>query len=171
MATIVVLNGPSSAGKTTLARAVQEMAGSLLLNFSIDAILYSLPESALARIRAGTPVPDLRLAGLHDAYFACVKQLADLGHDLIVDNAITAERQAQRLREAVEGHQVLTVLVTCSPETLAERERARGDRRIGLAASQCDSIERWLQHDLRIDTSVDSPEAAARKIMSSLSSR
>ena len=170
MATIVVLNGPSSAGKTTLARAIQAAAPSLFLNFSIDAILYSLPESALARINAGGDVSDLRLRDLHDAYFACVKQLATLGHDIVVDNAIVAERQAQHLRDAVQGHKVLTVLVTCAPDVLADRERARGDRRLGMAVAQLAQIEKWLQHDLRVDTSAESPEAAARRIISSLPS-
>jgi chloramphenicol 3-O phosphotransferase len=39
VATIVVLNGTSSSGKTSIARAFQEAAPSLFLNFSIDSVL------------------------------------------------------------------------------------------------------------------------------------
>lgn len=169
MATIVVLNGPSSAGKTTLARAFQELAPTLFLNLSIDSIFAALPPSALDRVTAGLTIPGLPFIEVHDAFYACVRALADAGRDLVIDNAVTARAQADCLCAAVEGHRVLLVSVTCAPEILNQRERTRGDRHPGLASRQLDTIDRWLDYDLRIDTSERSSTESAQQIINALS--
>lgn len=168
MSTIVVLNGTSSSGKTTLARAFQELASSVFLNFSVDDIFYSLPPGAIERIVAGQTIPNLPFIEIHTAYYACVRELAALGRDLVIDNSITSRAQAERLVAAVEGHRVLMVSVSCSPEILEQREQARGDRHRGLAALQIETIDRWLEYDLRIDTSVGSAIEGAERIVEAL---
>ena len=165
MATVVVLNGTSSSGKTTIARALQETAPRLLLNFSIDSILSGLPASALERIVRGDDISDLDYPGLVRGYYACVRELLILGRDLIIDNAITARDRAELLVNAVASHHVVMVGLDCAPEVLAGRERARGDRQLGMAAAQHARIHAWLQYDLRIDTAHISAEAAAREIV------
>lgn len=164
MAIVVVLNGTSSSGKTTIARAFQERAPSLFLNFSIDSILYALPPSALDRIVGGADISDLRLPELVRAYYGCVRRLLDLGHDLVIDHAITAQYHVDLLREATEGHRVLLVGLDCAAEILNEREKARGDRRVGLAAQQLATIHELLRYDLFIDTAAVGPEEAAARI-------
>jgi chloramphenicol 3-O phosphotransferase len=168
VATIVMLNGTSSSGKTSIARAFQELAPRLFLNFSIDSILLGLPVSALERIRRGDDIRDLRYPELVRAFYACVRQLAALGHDLVIDHAIISEREAELLRSAVQSHRVLFVGVDCPVDELAERERSRGDRRIGMAAAQREHIHRWLEYDLMLDTSVVDAEEAARQIVAAL---
>jgi chloramphenicol 3-O phosphotransferase len=168
MSTIVVLNGTSSSGKTTLARAFQELASSVFLNFSVDDIFYSLPPSAIERIVAGQTIPNLPFIEIHTAYYACVRELAALGRDLVIDNSITSRAQAERLVAAVDGHRVLMVSVSCSPEILERREQARADRHLGLAALQIETIDRWLEYDLHIDTSVSAAEAGAERIIEAL---
>ena len=170
MATVVVLNGTSSSGKTTIAKAFQELAGSVYLNFSIDSILDALPASALACIRAGDPIPGIAFKDLVAAYYACVRELASRGHDLVIDNAITARYQAEHFVTALDGHDVLMVFVGCPEPVLRGRENARGDRRVGLASDQLPGVERWLQYDVRIDTSITSPAEAAAQIVAALRS-
>ncbi|HVE72520.1 MAG TPA: AAA family ATPase [Thermoanaerobaculia bacterium] len=168
MARIVVLNGTSSSGKTAVARAFQDLAPGVFLNFSIDSILYSLPPRVLTRLENGEERADPRLV---DAFYACVRELARLGHDLVIDHAITSEREAALLREAVAGHATLFVGLDCPVDVLNERESARGDRRIGMAAAQSERVHRWLVYDLRIDTSVTSAGEAARRMASALQVR
>jgi chloramphenicol 3-O phosphotransferase len=163
---IVVLNGASSAGKSAIARAFQELAPGVFLNFSIDTILYTLPASTVARLERGEEKADPELVR---AFYACVAALASLGHDLVIDHAIVSEREAELLRAAVGSHRTLFVALDCPPEVLAERERQRGDRRIGMAAAQFERVHRWLTYDLRIDTSATTPEAAAQRIVTALS--
>jgi len=160
-----MLNGTSSSGKTTIARALQEAAPRVLLNFSIDSILSALPASAVERIVRGDDISDLDYPGLVRGYYACVRELLALGRDLIVDNAITARDRAELLMAAVASHHVVMVGLDCPPEVLAERERARGDRQVGMAVAQQARIHTWLHYDLRIDTSHTAAETAAQQIL------
>ena len=169
MATVVVLNGTSSSGKTTVARAFQERAARVFLNFSIDSILYALPPRALDHLTNGTAIPGLPYQELDIAYYACLRELAALGRDLVTDNAITSRAQAERLVAAVTGHRVLLVSVYAPPEVLDERERARGDRVSGLASRQLATIDQWLEYDLAIDSSIESADSAAERIVAALS--
>ena len=168
MATIVVLNGTSSSGKTSIARAWQERARSIFLNFSIDSVLYALPQHVFDAIVRGEAVPELRYLDLVRGYYACVRELANLGHDLVIDNAVTTEAMAGWLRESIAGHRALLVGLDCSPEVLDARERSRGDRRLGLARQQCARIHQWLTYDVRIDTERTSAEEAAAIIEDAL---
>ena len=144
MSILVVLNGTSSSGKTTVARAFQEAAPSVFLNFSIDSILSALPPSALQRIGAGKPIPDLRLSELVRAFYSCTAELLRLGHDLVIDHAVTARYHAESLLAACEGHETIIVGIECPVSVAREREVARGDRRPGLSDEQYESIHSWL---------------------------
>jgi chloramphenicol 3-O phosphotransferase len=168
VATVVVLNGTSSSGKTSIARAFQEIAPSVFLNFSIDSILLALPASAIARLQASTDIADVGYPRLVQAFYACVRQLADLGHDLVIDHAVISQAEAEMLLAATHSHRIFKVGLDCPLNVLTEREQQRGDRRIGLAAAQFDRIHQWLDYDLMIDTSRHTPEESARRIASLL---
>ena len=164
VSTVVVLNGTSSSGKTSVARAFQDLAPGLFLNFSIDSILSTLPPAALARIASGADISDVDYPRLARAFYACVGRLLELGHNLVIDNAITARYQAELLVSTLESHDVLMVGINCPPDVLTERERARGDRQEGLAARQGERIHFWLLYDLMIDTAGASPQQAASRV-------
>jgi chloramphenicol 3-O phosphotransferase len=168
VATVIVLNGTSSSGKTTIARAFQDIAPRLFLNFSIDSILDTLPPRALKRIAESEDLADLRVPELVKAFYACAGTLLNLGHDLIIDHAITASYHADLLAEATRGHRVLLVGIDCPVDVLRQREAARGDRRRGLAEQQARTIHTRLTYDLFIDSSVTSPEDAAAQIAAAL---
>jgi chloramphenicol 3-O phosphotransferase len=165
VATVVVLNGTSSSGKTTIACALQDAAPRVLLNFSIDSILSALPVAAIERIVRGDDISDLDYPGLVRGYYACVRELLALGRDLVIDNAITARDRAELLVAAVASHHVVMVGLHCAPEVLAERERMRGDRQLGMAVAQQSHIHSWLSYDVTIDTTHTSAEIAAQEIL------
>jgi chloramphenicol 3-O phosphotransferase len=168
MATVVVLNGASSSGKTTVARAFQELAPDLFLNFSIDAILYALPPDALDRIRTGADIADLHLPELVRGFYACVRELLALGHNLIIDHAVTAPYHAALLHAAIAGHDALLVGLDCPAEVLRRREADRGDRRPGLAEQQRSRVHSLLTYDLFFDTSELRAEEIARGILEAM---
>lgn len=170
MSVVVVLNGTSSSGKTTVARAFQDAAPSLFLNFSIDSILSALPPSVLRRLIDGTPVPEVRVADLVRAFYTCTAELLRLGHHLVIDHAVTARYHAELLLDACEGHDALFVGVACPLDVACEREAARGDRRRGLAEQQYATVHTWLSYDLTIDTSLQSSSEAAAAILTALQS-
>jgi chloramphenicol 3-O phosphotransferase len=164
VATVVVLNGTSSSGKTTLARAFQGVAPTVFLNFSIDNILSALPVTAIHSITSGADISSIGIPELVRAYYACVRQLLELGHDLVIDHAITARYHAEHLVAAVDSHRVIMVGLESPVEVLVDREQTRGDRRPGMAAAQLPRIHSWLIYDLTIDTSMVSPHDGARRI-------
>ncbi len=53
------------------------------------------------------------------------------------------------------------VAVRCDPAEMARRERARGDRPIGLAAAQATTVHRGIAYDVELDTTDLDPDAAA----------
>ena len=165
MATLILLNGTSSSGKSTIARAFQELAPSAFLNFSIDSILYTLPPAMLRRLARGEPDPALDYPALDAAFFGCVRELLSRGLDLVIDNAITRPEQVEQLAAATAGHRAITVGLTCDAETLVAREAARGDRRPGIALRQLEKIHALLRYDLMLDSAALSPEAAAARIV------
>lgn len=172
MATIVVLNGTSSSGKTSIARAFQDLAPGMFLHFSIDSILYALPPRVLSHLqRESEPPEGLRYAELVQGYYACVRELAALGHDLVIDHAVTSRTTADLLLSVVRPHRTLFVGLECPVEVLVARERSRGDRRPGLASGQHGRVHGWFEYDLVIDTSQVSVEEAARRIATWLRTR
>jgi chloramphenicol 3-O phosphotransferase len=168
MASVIVLNGTSSSGKTTVARAFQELAPQLFLNFSIDTILYALPPDALDRVKRGADIPDLPLPGLVRGFYACVRELLALGHNLVIDHAVTAPYHAELLRAAIAGHDALLVGLDCPADVLRRRETDRGDRRPGLAEQQRSRVHSLLTYDLFFDTSELGAEEIARRILEAM---
>lgn len=165
MARIIVLNGTSSAGRSSVARAMQAFAPDVFLNFSIDSVLYALPEHILAKIMRGEPAPEIDYRSLVTGYYGCIRELAEAGNSLISDNAATTRWQTALLLDAVKEHDVTLVKVHCSVETAEAREAQRGDRRPGLARSQFENVHRWLDYDVAVDTELATPDANARIIL------
>lgn len=159
---IIVLNGTSSSGKTSVATELQDLLPELYLYFSIDAILYALPKSALLRMTTGQAISDLNYRQLEESYYRCVRTLAEAGHNLIIDNTVTNERAARLLIESVRPFPTALVGIHCLPEELGRREKIRGDRAPGESAWQLQKVHQHLRYDLQIDsTQTSSRDLAA----------
>jgi chloramphenicol 3-O phosphotransferase len=59
---------------------------------------------------------------------------------------------------------VLWVGVRCGPEIAADREIARGDRTVGMAASQAETVHHGVAYDIEINTSRTESLDCARAI-------
>lgn len=129
---IICLNGTSSAGKTAIAKQLQEqLLPTVYLNFSIDSILYTVPPSALYRMTHGEDIADLNYPQLVRSFHACVARLVEMGNFLVIDNAMDRAEHAIDLLERVQACSLLLVGVHCSLDELNRRERQRQDRTIG----------------------------------------
>jgi len=161
---VILINGTSSSGKTAVAKELQEILGGYPLNFSIDSVLYGLPGSALKRMTTGQKNPGLSYTKLEEGFYKCARALADLGHDLVIDNAIVTPRSAKLMVEYLNGISVLMVGLTCSTDELKRRELQRGDRTIGEAESQVDIIHKHCVYDVHLDSTKLSPLILAQEI-------
>ena len=175
-ARIVLLNGVGSAGKSSIAKALQAIARVPLLHVQMDAFLAMLPDAYMdhpdglrftiqdaqgfpeVAIHSG-PVLQRVMQGMRHAIAA----MAAHGNDMIVDEVMigTKSLDYQRL---LAPFQLFRVGVFAPLEVLEARERDRGDRLIGLARWQYPRVHRDQLYDLEVDTGTMTPEACASAI-------
>jgi chloramphenicol 3-O phosphotransferase len=79
--------------------------------------------------------------------------MAGAGARIIVDEVfLGGAASQQRWKTALGPLPVLWVGVRCESAVAAGREIARGDRIIGMAASQADAVHQGVVYDLQVDT-------------------
>ena len=178
---IIVINGTSSSGKTTLVRAVQASLSDLWLEMGIDRFAYALP----GRVNGQPTWPLLflyvRPEGRSDGPFtiettalgnrfisglhATVTALAESGLNVIVDHVVLEPGWVEEMSRLWAGFEVLRVGVRCPLDVVLERERGRKDRTIGQAEAQFGVVHRWMSYDIEVDTSVLTPAEATSRIL------
>jgi chloramphenicol 3-O phosphotransferase len=146
---VIFLNGPSSSGKTTIAKEFQRAAHEPHLHISIDAFLHQLPASFLEDHTAVARELPRLLAGFSSSAAA----IARAGNDVIVDTVLQEPSWIAPCVMEFEGLEVFFVAVRCSLDVLESRENARGDRRRGMARYQHDRVHSHGVYDIEIDTS------------------
>jgi len=185
---LILINGTSSSGKTTLIRRLQSILPDLWLEMGIDRFAYALPGRVL-----GEPTwpqlfryvrPDGRsdgpftiettelghrfIAGMH----ATAAALAETGLNVIVDHVLLEEAWLDDCFQRWAGYDVLVVGVRCPLEVILQRELERQDRTLGQAEAQLAVVHRWAdRYDVEVDTSVLTPDDAAARIASVLGER
>lgn len=182
-AKVVVLNGVGSAGKSTIAKALQQITEDPFLHVEMDAFLAMLPEKyqdhpdglffeaaaeegeAAMAVRTGA-VAERALEGMRHA----VAALAGAGNNLIVDEVLFGDVTTEcgnavaEYRALLAPHRAWFVGVFAPLHVLEARERRRGDRHQGLARWQFDRVHRGMTYDLEVDSARQSPVDCARII-------
>ena len=156
---VILLNGPSSSGKSTLAGELQAQIKARKAEdyqvVSIDDFMTMDPMETM----------------YEDDVWAVAGNLCDRALDIlasgsgvIIDHVITSERIFRQLKEMLYAYPLRTVHITCPPEILAERERARGDRCPGSAAASAQYLYPRDGYDLTVDTGMKSARENALAI-------
>ena len=156
---ILLLNGPSSVGKTTLSWELQTKAPSFWYWLPLDCFLEAVPSQQWEKNEGD----GFRTA--FDLHHECVKIVSDLGKDVIVDTVICGRDSFYSFEKRLYGYPVIMVKVTCPVKELNRRELARGDRDIGLASGQAEIIVPQQSYDLIVDTNKQSTEECTRQII------
>lgn len=172
---VILLNGVSSSGKSSVARSLQARFPDAWLAMRIDDLILAMPEWIVNRVTGISFEPDGRVsvgeefARLDDAWKHGVAAMARAGAGIVVDDVWIGGASSQaRWREALGDLPALWVGVHCDPAVLAERERARGDRVVGMAADQLPLVHAGVVYDLEVDTTDASPDECARRIIDRL---
>jgi chloramphenicol 3-O phosphotransferase len=163
---VILLNGASSSGKTTLARALQHTLEAPFLHFSSDQLVAAgvLPEVDRTATTGPWAWQTIR-PRFFDGFHRATAALAAAGNSLIVEHVIELRSWYDDLLELLADYDVFYVGVECPLPELERRERARGDRFIGEGRSHLeDGVHTWGPYDIRIDTSVSTAEDSARRI-------
>jgi chloramphenicol 3-O phosphotransferase len=148
---IIFLHGPSSSGKSTLARAVQARSDDLFYHYSIDHLRDSgvVP---MARIKRDEFHWREHRAAFFEGYHRSIAAFADAGNRVIVEHILDTPGWLTRLQELLAPHRVLFVGLHVALAELNRREAARGDREMGSAEADFHSIHKGMRYDLEVDT-------------------
>jgi len=143
---IILLFGPAGAGKTTIA---WRLAGKLEESQVISS--------------------DQFRRKIYRRLMREVRRRKGEGRYLIVDGTFYRRRWREELREAVRGEPILEVYIHCSLETCLRRNQERGspvpERAIHIIWKEFEPPEK---PDLKINTDLTTPEAAAQRILESI---
>lgn len=170
---VLVLDGPSSVGKSTTLEALQrrwpvEQSGPLV-TAGLDAARASLGPASVGQASGGRwaelldrvepsvagrpprfrygPLGRELVSGMHRAAAAWARSGLDVGMDhCIVDTAMLAD-----LRRACDGIPLLVIGMTCDPVVLDDREADRRDVVPGRSAAQRAAVLE-VRHEAVIDT-------------------
>ena len=169
---VFVLNGISSAGKSTVARSLQEVLRRPYLVFGVDALIDAMPQAMTSQAEGLVFHPDGRVetgAGftvVEDACYAGLAAMARAGSGLILDEVFLGGARSQgRLRAALAGLRVAWIAVDCDLDVAVMREAVRAGRTPGMAAAQAPLVHEGVEYDVRVDTTVQSSTACAAEIL------
>jgi chloramphenicol 3-O phosphotransferase len=165
MSLVILLNGTSSAGKSSIAQALQTRYDGLLLHQSVDDWFSQLPPQ---HFTGEVPLTPAQSRALFRAFHWAVAATANAGIDVAVDMLLLEPEWLADLRESLVGHRVCFVGVHCPLEELERREAERGDRELGLARAQLNTVHSHSPYDVEVDTSAALPGACAERILSHL---
>lgn len=179
--TVIFLNGCTSAGKSSIAVALQDRLKAPYLRTGIDDAFRMIPARChdspagfwfdrdargLVRLNLG----ELGWATMR-AYHQAVGAMLAAGIDLILDEVLIEPALWTSWSAVLAGYDVRLVGVHCDLAELERREVARGDRVIGQARGQIDLVHAGIDYDLEIDTTAITPAAAAAAIADFVESR
>lgn len=160
---IILLNGPSSSGKSTLSKALQEHFQELKKEtyaiISIDDFMKISTEETIYEDDVFDISADMCSAAL---------EALKVSPGVIIDHVITSERIFQQFLHMMKDFSVFYVHVTCPLDVLRNREYARRNRCLGSAESSYTYLFPKDGYDLTVDTSVMTPRDCSVKIYEAL---
>jgi len=189
---VVMLNGASSAGKSTLARVLQDdlaAAGSPWIVFSWDDFVPRLPgrwrsvpgslgdrsdDGCSYRLVREEPMLEALLEvgvvgrRLLAGYHRSIAALARAGVDVIVEEVMISADEWEDWRQALGDVDVRWIAVRCDTEIVERRESQRRDRYPGLARGTSSVVHLYATYDLEVDSSRSSPEEMAQEIVAAM---
>ena len=173
--TILILNGASSSGKTTLLKLLQERLEEPYLNAGIDKFIWMLPDRWLERplwddvlglaTRAGVAGQRL-FSGMHHA----IAELSRAGNNVLADHVLVEPDWVTECAALFAGLPAYLIGVRCPLEVLVERERNRHNRTLGQAEAQFPLVHAHALYDFEVDTSLLSPQECAEQVAGFLAS-
>jgi chloramphenicol 3-O phosphotransferase len=156
---VIVLNGGSSSGKSGIARCLQAVLPDPWLAFGVDTLIQAMPASSrmpaagIEFASDGEVIVGPQFRRLEAAWIEGVAAMAHAGARVIVDEVfLGGVASQQRWKSALGSLQVLWIGVQCESAVAAGREIARGDRVIGMAASQAEVVHQGVIYDLEVNT-------------------
>lgn len=159
---IILLNGVSSSGKSTLAKELVKKLPDYF-HFSIDdfdTIIEKMEDRESDHL---IPVPTEHFFHRNIAMFS------DKGVNLVVDQILHKKDTTKDCYEILNEYPVFFVGVHCAIKELENREKERGERLVGQAKSQLNYVHQQGEvYDIEVDT-CEEMDSAVDAILNKLS--
>lgn len=185
--TVIILNGPSASGKSSLQKALQQLLETPSIALGIDDLFNDIiPDEFGSKVTLKTdpklyrhvtfetdknghsvvplfigPEGQKVIKGMHGAIGA----YARAGNTCIVDYIAYEPHWWPHLMSELKDLKVFTVGVDISLETLEDREKKRGTSPLGHSRSHYDNVHHNKTYNLRVNTEKMSPLQAAKAIL------
>ncbi len=168
---IIILNGTSSSGKTSLVKALQDGFDDPFLAVGLDRFINMLPSrffkkplwnGVLGLTVANGSVGHQLITGMHRT----IAGLARAEINVVADHVLVEQHLVEDLAAQLTGLPAWFVGVHCDLEVLKKRETDRKDRTLGQAAAQFPHVHGHGQYDLEVDTTNTPTDELSTKIRS-----
>lgn len=167
---LIILEGPSGSGKSSLARSLQEsLLPVIWLGFSMDTLIHTLPPSVLQRCNLNDDWSGVDGKAIGAAALRCLRALIECGNNVIFDLCLPSRAYAGAFEAEVRDLSPVVVGVRCDWQEIERRTLERADRSIGEAERTFQNPHAFGRHELFIDTTAITPDAAAAECMASFS--
>lgn len=162
---VVILNGPSSAGKSTCATEFALQMATPWHYLPVDLVhsIRSRP-AAMTDVPHSDPQWQSVFRSSRAAYHRMLAALAATGNDVVGDHVLNEPWRLDDLLHVLDGIPVLLVHLTATDDALRAREIARGDRVIGTAGQQRALVFEHGGCDLSVDTTSKDPVVVAAQV-------
>ncbi len=165
---VIFLNRTSSAGKTSIARAILATTERPYIHLGVDQFILAIPERHWASgddaRRAAT------FATVVSGYHHSIAALVQTGNSVIADHVLQEPGWWSECAQLLAPFPAYLITVFCPLAELERRETGRGDRELGIARFQFNQVYGQDIYDFKVDTSQHTPEQCARRIEAYLES-
>lgn len=184
---IIFLNGPSSSGKTSIAKCVQKKYATPLIHigvFSFMDLIHSNfkgmknKKTALGFYFSLKTVNDKKVLkfsqGMYGkkilkSAFVCMRLLAQK-NDMIIEEVVSNSKELFSYLEILKGQKVYFIGVKCPLGIIEKREKERQDRIPNQSKAVYSKVHpKNRKYDLEVNTSKSSPEQCAITILNFVS--
>lgn len=163
---IIFLNGVTSAGKTSIAEAMQERDDIFFYVVANDLFEQMIGEKYL-RQSYWKYLSEAILLMYHTA-----RLFSDMGKNVIIDGILVEREEIaphyKQLLDILKNNPLDLVEVHCPLEICRRRNLIRGDRYESQSDEQQELMAKNIKYSLRVDTSLHSPRACADRIVDTL---
>lgn len=191
---IIILNGPSSAGKSSIQKEIQKNSQLHFIRIGIDTFFDALIEEPdlsnfqeekqfhqytsngeyirgvelitdeddhpIVPLYIG-PAGDRIIHGMHRS----ISEYAKAGNNVVVDYILYKPEWLNDLKKSLKGRKYYMVGVHAPLSVIEERELLRDTSPPGHARSHYTTVHQNFPYDLEIDTSLETPEELAIKVL------